>query len=154
MQINPVRLILSAGLVLLVLRYLSVLIGGYDVFEGINDLKADWVNYLTGGALGFEVGKRKGIPLAIGMGALFAVICESIRWLLIVFGLAKSIGWDWDFIGQRWPIFERLIIENQILVTLVISACALTGAWLAQWKWLRERHLPVSLRLFLSKNGS
>ena len=142
MHINPVRLILAAGLALLALRYLFVLIDGYDVFEGNNDPETDWMNYVTGGALGFEVAKRKGFGWAILAGVILAITCECIRWLLIIPTLASRVGWE--YFGERWQYIVSWVTISLIVSTALVGLCALAGALLSRYRLFRNASSTVS----------
>jgi hypothetical protein len=90
--------ILAFGLFLLAMRYISVLVEGYDVVEGNNDPRADWVNYSTCGALGFAVARYRKPKWGALAGSVLAVVGTVISWLLIIGAWAPFVvvnrGWD------------------------------------------------------------
>src|SRR6476661_9659333 len=93
--------ILVIGLFLLIARYFSVFINGYDIFEGINDPRANVIDYLTYGAAGFVAAGYWGLKRGALVGALMAVAGVVISWSLIV-GAWVSVSGGRDIVLSQW----------------------------------------------------
>lgn len=130
------RIVLAVSLLLLACKYLLVLIGGYDSFHRP---KADWVNYLSYGAVGFIVITHRGFKRGVLMGTILAVVlagvCIAIKWSLI-FGAWLGVLGGAELIGERWQLWELWILADLIDGAVAAIVFGLAGSLLA---WLLIR---------------
>src|SRR5438093_4316475 len=124
MAVTVNRIILAVALLLLIWRYIDVLITGYDLFEGNNDPRADWVNYVAYTSVGFESARRNGVRLAIFAGTLVSALCVIVRLLLISAAWQQVLGWE--RMTSFWlPELWKLSVFELIIGTLAWAVCAL-----------------------------